>query len=159
MFTQQCYMKCDNDERAMYAICVKLHHLDYEGVQNDSMYNVDCAVRLAVNNSKRNKLYKPIIQTGGQSFYIHYKTIKYLNGIDCGTNEELFLAIAALRDDSDDMQWFTDDNKWYCCPSGYNCFEHTHNLIRGFRRFMIEEHGISYKLHKATVEELIEQFK
>lgn len=26
--------------------------------------------------------------------------------IDCGTNEELFLAIAALRDDSDIHQWF-----------------------------------------------------
>lgn len=27
------------------------------------------------------------------------------NGIDCGTNEELFLAIAALRDDTDKSQW------------------------------------------------------
>ena len=26
--------------------------------------------------------------------------------IDCGTNEELFLAIAALRDDTDRDQWF-----------------------------------------------------
>ena len=31
--------------------------------------------------------------------------------IDCGTNEELFLAIAALRDDSDIHQWFTDGEK------------------------------------------------
>ena len=29
--------------------------------------------------------------------------------INCGTNEELFLAIAALRDDSDINQWFTDN--------------------------------------------------
>ena len=28
------------------------------------------------------------------------------NLIDCGTNEELFLAIAALRDDNDKEQWF-----------------------------------------------------
>ena len=30
--------------------------------------------------------------------------------IDCGTNEELFLAIAALRDDSNYMQWFITDS-------------------------------------------------
>lgn len=30
--------------------------------------------------------------------------------IDCGTNEKLFLAIAALREDSDKYQWFTTDD-------------------------------------------------
>lgn len=30
--------------------------------------------------------------------------------IDCGTNEELFLSIAALRDDSNYMQWFITDS-------------------------------------------------
>lgn len=35
--------------------------------------------------------------------------LKEIDGlIDCGTNEELFLAIAALRDDTDKNQWFTD---------------------------------------------------
>lgn len=29
--------------------------------------------------------------------------------IDCGENVGLFLAIAALRDDTDQYQWFTDD--------------------------------------------------
>ena len=33
--------------------------------------------------------------------------------IDCGTNEELFLAIAALRDDSNYMQWFITDSNSY----------------------------------------------
>lgn len=32
------------------------------------------------------------------------ESIDVFFGIDCGTNEELFLAIAALRDDSDYMQ-------------------------------------------------------
>lgn len=36
----------------------------------------------------------------------------FLDKIDCGTNEPLFLAIAALRDDSDYMQWFVRGNKW-----------------------------------------------
>ena len=34
------------------------------------------------------------------------------NHIDCGSNEDLFLALAALRDDSDKHQWFTDGNLW-----------------------------------------------
>lgn len=37
------------------------------------------------------------------------------NCIDCGTNENLFLAIAALRDDSDYMQWFTNGKEFIQC--------------------------------------------
>lgn len=32
--------------------------------------------------------------------------------INCGTNEDLFLALAALRDDSDRFQWFVKDGNW-----------------------------------------------
>lgn len=69
---------------------------------------------------------------------------------DCGTNEELFLALAALRDNSDYMQWFLNgkgdwylylDNKfneevadWTSCASAENW-------------------------HKATAKEIIEHFK
>ena len=64
-----------------------------------------------------------------------------LNGfIDCGTNEELFLAIAALRNDSDRFQWFVDDfddSIWQ--KSEWNNANFT-------------------KAHKATVEELIKKF-
>jgi hypothetical protein len=68
--------------------------------------------------------------------------------IDCGTNESLFLAIAALRDDIDKNQWFTDGDKWIQCPEikfstywAYNDIEVDANTI-----------------HKATVNELIELF-
>ena len=39
------------------------------------------------------------------------------NAIDCETNENLFLAIAALRDDTDDSQWFVypPENIWFIC--------------------------------------------
>lgn len=60
-------------------------------------------------------------------------------GIDCGDNENLFLAIAALRDDSDYMQWFKDDN----------------NFIQS----MINVYIGNPSYHKATVPELIEHFK
>lgn len=61
--------------------------------------------------------------------------------IDCGENIYLFLAIAALRDDTNYKQWFTDGNIWELnndnLPSRY-----------------MQLNG-----HKATVEELIEHFK
>ena len=62
--------------------------------------------------------------------------------IDCGTNDELFLAIASLRDDTDNMQWFTDGNGyWQQCIGSFK-----------FPSLAKE------KLHKATVQELIEHF-
>ena len=66
--------------------------------------------------------------------------------IDCGNNEELFLALAALRDDIDKNQWFvTNKNEFIKCEREYFYQEH---LTRVFRDW-----------HKATVEEIIEYFK
>jgi hypothetical protein len=68
--------------------------------------------------------------------------------IDCGENEELFLAIAALRDDSDYMQWFTDESLWYLCDG---------SRFDGYCAY----NDISFdesKMHKATVDELIKHF-
>lgn len=78
--------------------------------------------------------------------------------IDCGKNEDLFLAIAALRDDSDRYQFFVLDedipgnkkgkfilnirDKWYVDG------EHEYRLNR-----------FNALGHKATVEELINYFK
>ena len=65
--------------------------------------------------------------------------------IDCGVNEDLFLAIAALRDDSDIHQWFTDGVRWEFCGVQEAC-------IGSWRsRYNTEP-------HKATVAELIEHF-
>ena len=42
-----------------------------------------------------------------------HRTWNCAGRIDCGTNEELFLAIAALRDDTNENQWFICDvNHW-----------------------------------------------
>lgn len=65
--------------------------------------------------------------------------LKKYGSVDCGTNEELFLAIAALRDDTDKYQWFTDGDLWFKCGDEV-CNE-------------------GRKIHKATVNELIEHFK
>lgn len=69
--------------------------------------------------------------------------------IDCGMNEELFLAIAALRDDTDKYQWFTDGDKWILCPE-----------IKFSTYWAYNDVDINTDtIHKATVNELIEHFK
>ena len=69
--------------------------------------------------------------------------------IYCGTNEELFLAIAALRDDSDKHQYFTNGVFWIKCSQ----LELKHELDNNYEEFCVAD------FHKATVEELIEHFK
>ena len=69
--------------------------------------------------------------------------IKNRGLIDCGTNEDLFLALAALRDDSDKKQWFVHDYQY--------------QKVWVFSE--MEDYGKEWFVHKATVEELIEHFK
>ena len=74
--------------------------------------------------------------------------LKKRGSVDCGTNEELFLAIAALRDDTDKYQWFTDGDLWFKCGDEV-CNENIEYYLNKYGR----------KIHKATVNELIEHFK
>lgn len=65
--------------------------------------------------------------------------------IDCGDNEELFIALAALRDDTAKNQWFVIGNKdtgdiWTKC---YNDMPDKYVQLNG---------------HKATPEEIINHF-
>ena len=82
------------------------------------------------------------IVTGTDGSVISYEFI------DCGTNEELFLAIAALRDDSDKFQYFTNGVFWIKCSQ----LELKHELDNNYEEFCVAD------FHKATVEELIEHF-
>lgn len=69
--------------------------------------------------------------------------------IDCGVNENLFLSLAALRDDTDRFQWFTDGEKWIQCQEIKFSTYWAYNDI---------EVNID-SIHKADVSELIEHFK
>lgn len=69
-------------------------------------------------------------------------TVTKKGRIDCGTNEELFLAIAALRDNTDKFQWFIS-------PEGIWVYNKDNDSIL----------EVSLKWRKATVDELIEHFK
>lgn len=74
--------------------------------------------------------------------------------VDCGTNEELFLAIAALRDDTDNNQLFTNGKgDWGIYRDGSD------GGLSGMDFYgMPNDFNLSY-YHKATVNELIEHFK
>ena len=82
-------------------------------------------------------------------YYYIGRVCKPIEGIDCGTNEELFLAIAALRDDSDKFQYFTNGVFWIKCSQ----LELKHELDNNYEEFCVAD------FHKATVQELIEHFK
>lgn len=83
--------------------------------------------------------------------------------VDCGTNEELFLAIAALRDDSNYMQWFITDSILSVSYDDSIGNDHYFTEPKGIMFFWDENWDnatiISGRYHKATVDELIEHFK
>lgn len=111
----------------------KLSELGYK-VGNETYINDDF---LAIDNNEMFGIDKPYLpeQCNG---YIH-----------CGTNESLFLAIAALRDNTDKFQWFTDGDKWILCPE-----------IKFSVYWVYNDIDVNIgTIHKATVNELIEHFK
>lgn len=89
-------------------------------------------------------------------------TYNCANRKDCGTNEELFLAIAALRDDSNYMQWFITDSPLSVSYDDSIGNDHYFTEPKGSMFFWDENWNhatiISGSYHKATVEELINHF-
>ncbi len=67
---------------------------------------------------------------------------------DCGTNEDLFLALAALRDDTDKWQLFIFDD--IDVPDYF--------LQKGDMWICSLDKHLVKNCHKATVEEIIEHF-
>ena len=77
--------------------------------------------------------------------------IKNRGMIDCGTNEDLFFALAALRDDSDINQYFICDKVSFTIGKTYYPDDYLY--------YQYDEFFDKQNWHKATVEELIEHFK
>lgn len=71
--------------------------------------------------------------------------------IDCGENEDLFLALAALRDDSNINQYFICDKVSFTLGKTYYPDDYLY--------YQYDEFFDKQNWHKATVEELIEHFK
>ena len=81
--------------------------------------------------------------------------IKNRGMIDCGTNEELFIALAALRDDTDVNQWFVMDVEEYININQGDWFIATDRTKGKHIGTQIDP----MYCHKATIEEIIEHFK
>lgn len=135
MFTQRCFIKKNNAE-----LLRKLEEIGRTFVPNGyGEWNIpieECEYLYCGDEPW---------QDGRLCFYTG-KAMEPEDGIDCGENEELFLAISALRDDSDINQWFTDGICWELCGVDKACYEGWKNRYKTVA-------------HKATVQELIEHFK
>ena len=146
-FTTRCFIRKNSKE-----LQKKLANIGYDICRCVNFEKVEWLHTLPINGTVHGKGYFD------EEMEFHDWTVeKELNRfvignptyIDCGENEDLFLAIAALRDDSDIHQWFTDGENWVKSD--------IHNLIK-FKEYF-EGIGFDYhKTHKATVEELIKHF-
>lgn len=140
-FTTPCFIR-NNTE----ALRKKLEELGYF---NDSPeWTNNCSIIWAYQYPMKG--FDTPVYVIADSFDIPFDKHSALCGkfVDCGTNEELFLAIAALRDDTDKYQWFTDGDLWFKCGDEV-CNETIEYYLNKYGR----------KIHKATVNELIEHFK
>lgn len=97
--------------------------------------------------------------------------------IDCGDNEKMFLALAALRDDSDLYQWFVYPKIKYIKLPGYFPqmvgMDGTERIIEGYEWHVSYRNDLTIRIndaikcgedpkflpHKATVKEIIDHFK
>lgn len=74
--------------------------------------------------------------------------------VDCGDDENLFIALAALRDDTNHNQWFTDGKEWII---------YMDNTDKGglsyFQYFAMPRDINLENFHKATPTEIIAHFK
>lgn len=134
MFTTKCFIRKNTPE-----LRDKLKKLGYEN-------STDNVVGDAIATSQITSHYTTISQKMYDDSNPHSTWSN--NRIDCGDNEELFLALAALRDDkTPDYQWFVWDDDGVA----YN----------KFKQYIPGEHWEGwwwFEVHKATPVELIEYF-
>lgn len=134
MFTQSCFIKKNTPElrKKLEELGYKYNGRDTESWGASALYCFD-----------------------GKYYEVYTaKPSRYHSIVDCGVNEKLFLAIAALRDDNDYMQWFISDEtkQFYKCTS--NKFDFYQEEIANWLCCISVEY-----FRKATVEEIIENFK
>lgn len=132
MFTTPCFIKKNTPE-----LVNKLKRLGYK---DDGRYHTDGKYICTINDKILSKNYLIEIPDKARFNY-------------CEIYEELFLAIAALRDDSDENQWFTNGKNWLKCQ---------YESIKEHRKEVKDNNYCDawiYDCHKATVKELVEHFK
>ena len=129
MFTTSCFI-----QKCTPILIEKLVELGYKIVGKTTLsYGIFC------NNVKIK-----ICSTNEQP------SIKNKNFIQCYDNEELFLALAVLRDDTDKYQYFICDKVSVTLGKTYYPGDYLY--------YQYDEFFDKQNWHKATVEELIEHF-
>ena len=142
MFKEKCFLRKNN--RDLWEIL----HRKISGRGGDLLCNLSTMLLCANNECYRNyddedDRDKKLIANGY---------------IDCGTNEDLFLAIAALRDDTDNMQWFISDSDRIDKQTNEIILKKGQWTLCNCKYF--SDYEIDYELwHKATVKEIISHFK
>lgn len=144
MFTTPCFIRKNSKE-----LRSRLVQLGYESSPIDidkyphletDPYIYPCPKYRCVNNGHKGEI------IGDISIDI------LINTIEC-ENENQFLAIAALRDDTDIYQWFTDGVVFYKCEyDKFHFFTINPNDVLD-----IEDEAIYF--HKAIISEILEHFK
>lgn len=124
MFTHSCYIKKNTKKIRERLKELGYKENPYKSITNDEKW-IYC-------NSQYFSIESPLIIQSIEG---------YEGTINCENNENLFFAIAALREDTDKYQWFTDGHIWEMSnedlPSKYMQLEG----------------------HKATIKELLNEFK
>ena len=131
MFTEKFFIRKNTQE-----LREKLDELGYVNTQNWSEKSKNKCRMIMCDNNYVSRYYYNYIERQGKDFF---KTF-----IDCGDNEELFLAIAALQDKRDKNQWFVINKTGRFVKCKTDIWIH------------IAEYDIA---HKATIEELFNKFK
>lgn len=147
-FTTRCFIRKNSKD-----LQNKLADIGYSICQCANFTNAEWINTLPINGTVHGKVFFYVDMGNSDCWTVEKELIRFVSEnpsyIDCGKNEDLFLAIASLRDDSDIHQCFTDGEKWVKSD--------IHNLVK-FKEYF-EEIGFDYhKTHKATVEELIGHF-
>lgn len=135
-FTTQCFIR-----KSTYKLMDKLNGLGYR------LFGCELNEDLCIFTKPECGLYSV-------EFFSNISHPKESNSIDCGTNEEFFLAIAALRDDTDQFQLFTNGNgDW-----GRWIDDTNHGGLSGMEFYGFPNDLNVNNYHKATVQELIQYF-
>lgn len=140
-FTQACFIRKNTPE-----LRKKLEDLGY----NKSEFGNDLNNSIATTVSNNKPSYTCIKEQSFDDTNPH-TTWGFKFRIDCGTNEELFLALASLRDDTDKNQYWICDKVSVTLGKTYYPDDYIY--------YQYDEFFDKQNWHKETVEEIVGHFK
>lgn len=153
MFTQPCFIRKYSKD-----LCKMLENIGLK-LMNPSETTLDCHNYDGKGNHRSIEEGRAIITYQSNHYGVIYDIddVTKRGRIDCGTNKDLFIAIASLRDDTDKNQLFASnyfninmkpERFVLCTTDDYKDFFGDCPYTKNYDDY-----------HKATVEELIEHFK